>query len=604
MVLTQDLTITGLLSIVGFAGCGNNSELDLNGKTLFINGFAVSGGTSSRINLNGGTLTFSGTASYIHARDGGNIPIATWQDGSTCSITGITTNGVGNTNQNFSNFHWNCPSQTGGIDLVGNGNTMTVRNDFINFSTGSARLNHSNNNPTFLNTNNFILNGGNFCGNSGGAVLNVSGNFGILSSSTLTGNNGGNLNISFVGANTNITITSPIVSPDQTNFILAKSIVGARLTMFSNLSFPQEFQIQNGIIDLNGFSFSTTNRFPAPNIIYNSGFVSINPNSNLTYRTSGTGGTITYTLLGVNGVFNLLTIDNNNDDETRVFNGNSTVLGALNVPNGSFGNFLINGSNSIFVNTILNLTAFIRSTSSSTSNFVFGSSAIYVHDLNGNAIPTSTWLDGSICSITGLTTSSFTAGTAGISFSNFIWNCPSQATLRHLRIANNQLFEVRDKFIIQNTNNSIVRVPAFSNEFQRVLLNNVSILGGTFYTLHESPNSGANTLLTITGNLYVAPSAIFQKTASSATVGNFSIIFSGGNSELGILGTFSGVGFNAFDNISLSKNSINNGLILLSNVTIPSSFTFGLGKIFTNSFNLYSNSLLSASSSTGWVNGN
>ena len=57
-----------------------------------------------------GTISFSGT--YTHARDAGTIPSATWNAGSTCNITGYTTNAPGGLGQSFSNFTFNCNTRT------------------------------------------------------------------------------------------------------------------------------------------------------------------------------------------------------------------------------------------------------------------------------------------------------------------------------------------------------------------------------------------------------------------------------------------------------------------------------------------------------------
>lgn len=68
-------------------------------------------GTSIVQSLNGAnvaTITVNGT--YEHAIDGGIIPTATWNTGSTCLITGSKTAGPTNANQNFYNLTVNCDS--------------------------------------------------------------------------------------------------------------------------------------------------------------------------------------------------------------------------------------------------------------------------------------------------------------------------------------------------------------------------------------------------------------------------------------------------------------------------------------------------------------
>ncbi len=72
----------------------------------------------------GGSLTFASGSTYTHAVNGGTITTATWANGSTCIITGTTSTAPSNANQNFYNFTWNCPGQTGGLNVGWNGNTI------------------------------------------------------------------------------------------------------------------------------------------------------------------------------------------------------------------------------------------------------------------------------------------------------------------------------------------------------------------------------------------------------------------------------------------------------------------------------------------------
>ncbi|MEI8272782.1 MAG: hypothetical protein WCG08_09175, partial [Paludibacter sp.] len=71
----------------------------------------------------GGTLTNTDIAypidihggKYIHAMNGGNIPVASWAtnggDPSTCQVTGITNTALSGLNQSFENFTWNNAGQ-------------------------------------------------------------------------------------------------------------------------------------------------------------------------------------------------------------------------------------------------------------------------------------------------------------------------------------------------------------------------------------------------------------------------------------------------------------------------------------------------------------
>jgi Secretion system C-terminal sorting domain len=74
-------------------------------------------------------VVFGNGAVYEHDVDGGSLPKATWNSGSTCLIDSLVSKAPSNGNQNFYNLTWNCPRQSAGLNLGMNGNTIsgTVR---------------------------------------------------------------------------------------------------------------------------------------------------------------------------------------------------------------------------------------------------------------------------------------------------------------------------------------------------------------------------------------------------------------------------------------------------------------------------------------------
>jgi hypothetical protein len=63
-----------------------------------------------------GTLTVQNTGTYQHNENGGIIPAATWNSGSLCTVTGVTTTApTAGLNQTFSNFTWNSTGQTAAV---------------------------------------------------------------------------------------------------------------------------------------------------------------------------------------------------------------------------------------------------------------------------------------------------------------------------------------------------------------------------------------------------------------------------------------------------------------------------------------------------------
>ena len=70
-------------------------------------------------------LTFDNKSTFEWATNGGSIPVATWNVGSTCLYTGITANMPSNSAQNFYNFTWNCPNYgASALNLTWGGNVI------------------------------------------------------------------------------------------------------------------------------------------------------------------------------------------------------------------------------------------------------------------------------------------------------------------------------------------------------------------------------------------------------------------------------------------------------------------------------------------------
>lgn len=178
---------------------GTMEALSATGSTI-VNTINLSAGTSSVTTVTGilsagqtgGTgvpvitasatsLIISSTGVYNHrfTTSTGTIPTATWQTGSTCNITGYTTQSSqpGGITQTFSNFTWNCAAQTSNLSLAGN--VPTVSGTFTVASTGTGQLRVAAATSPAFTVNNFSQTGGVFELNTGAgsAVLNVSGSF-------------------------------------------------------------------------------------------------------------------------------------------------------------------------------------------------------------------------------------------------------------------------------------------------------------------------------------------------------------------------------------------------------------------------------------------
>ena len=62
-------------------------------------------------------VAFGNGGVYEHDINGGTLPKAMWNTGSTCLIDSAVGNAPSNGNQNFYNLTWNCPNQSGGLNL-------------------------------------------------------------------------------------------------------------------------------------------------------------------------------------------------------------------------------------------------------------------------------------------------------------------------------------------------------------------------------------------------------------------------------------------------------------------------------------------------------
>jgi hypothetical protein len=153
---------------------GAGTDLDISGTLSNAGTFTLSSGA---------TFSAQSGANYIHNQNTGNIPIATWNTGSTCSITGVTVTLPANINQSFYNLTYNCPNQTSVENTQAN--LTTVNGNFTVISTGTGALRFGPSNLfTFSVGGNFTINGGSLflCG-SNSPVFNIAGDFNMTGGS-------------------------------------------------------------------------------------------------------------------------------------------------------------------------------------------------------------------------------------------------------------------------------------------------------------------------------------------------------------------------------------------------------------------------------------
>ncbi|MBS1933800.1 MAG: T9SS type A sorting domain-containing protein [Bacteroidetes bacterium] len=190
---TNNATIAGTLNI---NSTGNNGNYIATNSLTTVTGTVVNNGGG--ITSTSSNLVFASTGVYNHAIDGGTIPTATWNTGSTCEITGNSgsaPNGL-NPSGGFANFTWNSSGQSSfdNVSLAGNLRTINGNFSIVSTGSGSLRLLNSGTTQTLTVGGNFSESGGNFYILGSGAnfttssmTMNVAGSF-SLSSGTLTVN--------------------------------------------------------------------------------------------------------------------------------------------------------------------------------------------------------------------------------------------------------------------------------------------------------------------------------------------------------------------------------------------------------------------------------
>ena len=93
-----------------------------------------------------GALTIANGGTFQQDQNAGHIPTATWDDGSTFLVTGVTTNTNpgSNARQNWYSLVWNCPNQSANANFgfnptAGTDTSVTIRGDITILNTGLSR---------------------------------------------------------------------------------------------------------------------------------------------------------------------------------------------------------------------------------------------------------------------------------------------------------------------------------------------------------------------------------------------------------------------------------------------------------------------------------
>jgi hypothetical protein len=189
------------LTISSGSTLSTTSTFTVSATTITVNGTYINGSTGTLT----GTMTVGSSGTYRHNINGGTLKAATWNTGSTCLVTGITSTTLTVTGHSFSNFTWNS-SNTVAVSL-----SPTAINGNLNIISGGSGTVRINTTP-FTIGGNLNLSGTAYfqiASSTTAKTLTVNGNF-SMSSGTCTFSNGsgiGTLNIKGNYSHTGGTIT-------------------------------------------------------------------------------------------------------------------------------------------------------------------------------------------------------------------------------------------------------------------------------------------------------------------------------------------------------------------------------------------------------------
>jgi hypothetical protein len=292
---------TGEISGFAFCQVGGIMTIGSNGASVTIDNNGLFENDGGDVTTTAGAWIVNNGGSYRHNLDGGLLPLATWDAGSNCQITGVVATIPGNLNQTFSNFAWSCASQYGKVNAADN--LKTINGDFTMTSTGTGSLKFSS-----FGLNQAMTIGGNYYQYGGKILFTEIGNWKV--------NISGNFNIT-AGS---IIMTDGRTSTGEGNPWLSVSGVAT---------------ISDGLIDMSQYTASTPGK----------GIGTITFNGNVNY----TGGTITSTSIGSGyGTINF------SKTGTQAFSGNASFGNKvdINVTNSttlSLGTNILRGGRNFFL---------------------------------------------------------------------------------------------------------------------------------------------------------------------------------------------------------------------------------------------------------------
>lgn len=309
------------------------------GTDATINGYLKNSGTLT----NNGQITFGNGSTYEHNKDGGTIPISTWDQSSTLLVSGVSsTIPTFSSSQTYGNVTWNCANHSGTLNLSGAlrniaGNlTISNTNSNILRLTGSTGYEFTIGGNLSINSSTSTLQIAN--GTSSGNILNI-GSWNQTNGTFATNTGTSIVAINFTGSNGTFTQSAGTLTNTYINWTINN---GASLTIASSLPVASsrsltvngtlicgETEVVSGagaFILASAATLKTANTSGLNGSLTISGTKTLNTGAN--YEFNGSSSQVTGTLLPT--IVNNLSVSGGSD--LTISNaGLLTVSGALNI---------------------------------------------------------------------------------------------------------------------------------------------------------------------------------------------------------------------------------------------------------------------------------
>jgi len=536
-------SINGTLSVSGT----NNRTFNTNGTNVAttVSGSIINSGTVTCTTAS--KLVFSNSSTYQHARDAGNIPTSTWNATSNCNLTGTTATIPTGLNQTFSNFTWNCTSQSANTTL--SPTSLSILGNLTINGTGASNLSIAQN---LSIGGNVILNAGTFDAST--YTYTVAGDW--------TNNGGafipGSGTVIFTGNNSAIHGT---VGTQTFNNLTVNKTDGQTLTSLTDITTNNDFSLNSGTFVLNNSTTNVRNLNVNGNYIQSSGIFDfnnvdngansyINVSGNFT-NTAGIGSVTTNGNGAENGLINLLGVNKSLNVTTTgamiwtkiivPISGSIQMLSNLSLYGDSsdpkyYGSFTVNGS--------LNMGTYIITDSDGTTNSSAGT--MFYLNSGGSILTantdglTSNGANGSI-QVTGIRTYNSAA--------NYTYNGSTNQTIGNgLSTANN--------LTINNTSGIVTASGTLTVNGTLTTTN-----GGT---LNMGTNQLLGTLSSITNDGTIQTQNTSATPIPTGRTWGGTILYNGATGQTIPASTFNNLTVNNSSGVTLAANSTVNNLLTLT----------------------------------------